>query len=219
MLAPAGMVRGLLAELDAVTVDAYGTLVRLADPVPRLRAALAERGVERDAAAVERAFAAEVAYYVPRSHEGRDAASLAALRRDCARVFLAALAADLDPAEFAPAFVGALRFEPVDGAPEALARLRACGLSLAVVANWDCALPEHLSRLGLERAVDAVVTSAEAGAPKPDPAIFQLALERLRVPAGRTLHVGDSPEDEQGARRAGLRFAPAPLAAAVEGLS
>lgn len=219
MIAAAGMVRIAAAELDAVTVDAFGTLVRLADPIPGLRAALAAHGVERPAEDVERAFAAEAAHYVPRSHEGRDPASLAALRRDCAGVFLAALGADADPGDFAPAFVGALRFAPVAGAPEALARLRALGLSLAVVANWDCSLPEHLGRLGLDRAVDAVVTSADAGTPKPGPAVFRLALERLGIPAGRALHVGDSPEDEEGARRAGLRFAPAPLATVVEALA
>src|SRR5439155_9582752 len=36
------------AELDAVTIDAHGTLVTLVDPVPELRAALAAHGVEHD---------------------------------------------------------------------------------------------------------------------------------------------------------------------------
>ena len=64
-----------MGGLDAVTIDAMGTLVRLVDPVPRLAAAA---GVSEEAA--RRGFAAEVAYYVPRSHEGTDAASLADLR-------------------------------------------------------------------------------------------------------------------------------------------
>ena len=41
-----------------------------------------------------------------------------------------------------------------------------------------------------------------------------VALERLRVRPERALHVGDSAADEQGARAAGMRFAPAPLAEA-----
>jgi HAD superfamily hydrolase (TIGR01549 family) len=65
----------------------------------------------------------------------------------------------------------------------------------------------------------AVVTSAEAGAAKPDPAVLQLALERLRVEPARALHVGDEDEDEQGAAAAGVRFAPAPLATAFAGWS
>ena len=94
---------GELTGLDAVTIDAYGTLVELVDPVPALQAALAARGVERDPGRVAAAFRAEVAYYRPRSVEGRDAESLAALRRDCAGVFLREAGADLDPAEFAQA--------------------------------------------------------------------------------------------------------------------
>jgi putative hydrolase of the HAD superfamily len=64
-----------------------------------------------------------------------------------------------------------------------------------------------------------VVTSAEAGAPKPDPAVFLCALERLGIRPERALHVGDSEPDQAGARAAGMRFAPAPLAAAVEALA
>jgi FMN phosphatase YigB (HAD superfamily) len=75
-------------EIEAVTIDAYGTLVTLRDPVPGLQGALARRGIERDAADVQRAFEAGVAFYVGRSHEGRDDPALALLRRDCARVFL-----------------------------------------------------------------------------------------------------------------------------------
>ena len=63
-----------------------------------------------------------------------------------------------------------------------------------------------------------VVTSAEAGAPKPDPAIFRLALTRLGVSPERALHVGDSPADEEGAHAAGMQFRPAPLADAVRDL-
>ena len=62
------------------------------------------------------------------------------------------------------------------------------------------------------------MTSAEAGAPKPDPAIFRLALARLEVEPARALHVGDSHADAEGARAAGMRFRPAPLAEAVREL-
>jgi putative hydrolase of the HAD superfamily len=203
-------------SVDAVTIDAYGTLVTLRDPVPALAGALRARGVERPADRVEAAFRAEVAYYTPRSHEGRDEATLALLRRDCASVFLEAAAADLDPAEFAPAFLDALEFEPVPGAVEACEALAGRGIPAAVVSNWDVGLRDHLRRLGLGL---PVVTSAEAGAPKPDPAIFRLALERLGgIPPARALHVGDSPSDAEGARAAGMQFRPAPLADAVREL-
>jgi putative hydrolase of the HAD superfamily len=199
----------------AVTIDAYGTLVTLRDPVPSLRQALAARGVERGPAEVERAFRAEVAYYGPRSYEGRDDSTLALLRRDCAQVFLEAAGADLAPEEFSTAFVDALVFEALPGAAAACRALTEAGLRLAVVSNWDVGLRAHLVRLGLAAIVDEIVTSAEAGAPKPDPAVFLVALARLGVDPSFAVHVGDAPADEEGARAAGLRFEPAPLADAA----
>jgi len=200
---------GELTDLDAVTIDAYGTLVELVDPVPALQAALATRGVDRDAERVRAAFRAEVAYYRPRSVEGRDAESLAALRRECAGVFLDVAGAELDPVEFTQAFVDSLAFRPVAGALAAVERFAAQGLALAVVSNWDVGLHEKLGPLASHFA--SVVTSAEVGAAKPDPAVFLAALGRLGVAPRRALHIGDEPGDEDGARAAGMRFRWAPL--------
>ena len=183
------------ADLDAVTIDAFGTLVGLRDPLDALDEALRSRSVRRTREEIAAAFAEEGRYYRDRSYEGADEASLALLRRDCAA-----------------AYVGTLEFEPMPGAAEAVAELERLGLRLAVVSNWDVALLGYLEGLGLARHFVTVVTSAEAGAPKPDPRIFELALERLRVPPSRALHVGDSEADEVGARAAGMAFAPAPLA-------
>ena len=205
------------ADLDAVTIDAYGTLVQLADPVPALTGGLRALGVECDAAAVQRAFAKEVAYYREHSHEGRDDATLYELRRDCVAVILDDLGSGLDPGSFVEGFVEAMRFELLPRAGEAVERLRRLGLELAVVSNWDVGLREHLQGLGLDGVT--VVTSAEAGAPKPDPAVFLLALDQLGVRPERALHVGDSEADEEGARAAGMDFAPAPLERAVEQLT
>jgi putative hydrolase of the HAD superfamily len=205
-----------LAELDAITIDAYGTLVRLTDPVPSLREGLAALGIERDAEAVARAFAKESAYYREHSFEGRDEASLYDLRHRCVAIILDELKSDLAPEAFVDGFVAAMQFELLPDARAALGKLRRRGVALAVVSNWDYGLALHLHGLGL---VDVpVVTSAEAGAPKPDPAVFRRALGLLRVPPERALHVGDSDSDEAGARAAGMHFAPAPLAQAVESL-
>jgi HAD superfamily hydrolase (TIGR01509 family) len=202
-----------LAGLDAVTVDAYGTLVRLADPTPALGAALAAAGVERTPEEVAAAFAEEVRHYRPRSLRGRDEPSLQTLREECVGIFLAALRAELGAAAFVPSFIGALVFEPIDGAAEVLDELRGRGLRLAVVANWDCALRGVLEQLGLAPRFETIVASAEAGAEKPDPEIFRVALERLGVEPARALHIGDEDVDERGAAAAGMRFAPAPLTA------
>jgi len=206
-----------LAELDAVTIDAYGTVVRLTGPVPELRAGLAALGVERDAEAVGLAFAKESAYYREHSFEGRDEASLYDLRLRCVAIILHELGSDLEPAAFVDGFVAAMRFELLPEAGAALQKLRRHGLAVAVVSNWDVDLARHLGGLGLGDV--PVVTSAQAGAPKPDPAVFTLALELLGVQPSRALHVGDSDADEAGGSAAGMQFAPAPLAQAVEALT
>ena len=51
------------ADLDAVTIDAFGTLVTLRDPVDELRQALRKQGVERTHTEVAAAFEAEGRYY------------------------------------------------------------------------------------------------------------------------------------------------------------
>jgi HAD superfamily hydrolase (TIGR01509 family) len=200
------------ADLDAVTIDAFGTLVTLRDPVDTLRQALRDQGVERTREEVAAAFEAEGRYYRDHTHEGADEASLALLRRDCAAVFLDILGAELDPGEFAPAYVASLEFEPMPGAVDAVLALERLGLRLAVVSNWDVALHGYLEELGLADHFETVVTSAEAGTPKPHPRIFELALERLGVRPERALHIGDAEADEEGARAAGMAFAPTPLA-------
>jgi putative hydrolase of the HAD superfamily len=200
------------SELDAVTVDAMGTVVELADPAPALQEALAARGAAYGVDAVGDAFAAEVRYYVPRAHEGRDEESLAALAVACTGVFLDALGSELDAREFAPAFVGALSFRPLPGAERALQALRAAGLALACVSNWDVSLAQRLDEAGLLHLFDAVVSSAEAGAPKPDVRVFRAAVDRLAADPARTVHVGDGESDREGAAAAGLAFEPVPLA-------
>ena len=206
------------SDLDAVTVDAFGTLVELCDPVGPLQDALADRGVARDREAIERAFAAEAGYYVTQSLRGRDGPSLAALWRDCAQVFLDELGADIDASEFAPSYVGALEFRLTEGAADALDRLRAAGLKLACVGNWDSTLASHLEDVGIADRFDVVVSSAKAGVEKPDPAIFRFALDRLGVTPARALHIGDSDVDRDGALAAGLGFEPVPLATLPERL-
>jgi putative hydrolase of the HAD superfamily len=206
------------ASLDAVTVDAMGTLVELDDPAGRLRAALAGRSVDRPVSEVAEAFRAEVAYYLPRTLEGRDEASLGDLRRRCTAVFLEHARAELDAAEFVPAFVDSIVFRPVTGAEAALGRLRSAGLALACVSNWDVSLAPQLERSGLRGLFAEVVSSAEAGAAKPDPTVFAVALDRLGVPPARALHVGDGGADREGAAAAGLAFEPVPLATLPERL-
>jgi HAD superfamily hydrolase (TIGR01509 family) len=199
------------ADLDAVTLDAHGTLVTLADPVPALMSVLSERGVERNQEAVLAGFRTEVAHYAPRASEGHDEESLARLQRECAGVFLEAVDADLELDEFAPAYVGALHFEVLPGVFESLDRLQALGLELAVVANWDLSLEQLLGEAGLAPYFRVVVHAAR----KPAPEGLLRAFGELQVDPARALHIGDDGADRDAAAAAGTRFALAPVPAAV----
>ncbi len=203
--------RVALGEVDAVLLDGLGTLVALEPPWPALVERLREdHGVDLAPGDAERAFRAEIAYYRAHHHEGGDAETLEDLRGRCAEVLRARLPAEvgeaLSGAQLTAAMLGALRFSVYPDAPLALAELRARGVALVVVSNWDVSLPAVLREVGLEGMVDGVVTSAEVGRPKPGRAIFDAALALAGSSARGTVHVGDSVEhDVRGALAAGIR--------------
>jgi putative hydrolase of the HAD superfamily len=196
------MAAGMASEvtrLKTVLLDGMGTLLRLIPPAPALARALAI-----DETRAERAFRAEVAYYLEHQLEAFDTEHLEDLRRRAAAVL--AQAAGVDPDGALEALMAALRFEAFDDAAPALTRLRDLGLRLVVVSNWDCSLPEVLEGVGLLTLVDGVVASAAVGVAKPDPRIFEEALVRAGCDAREAVHVGDSPaNDVEGARGAGIR--------------
>lgn len=194
-------------RIEVVLLDAYGTLLDLPDPAPRLRELLAAAGHPHPRARVASALRDEIAYYRAHHDRGRDEDSLAALRRDCARVLAAGLGGDApEPERLAALLLESLRFRLFPDVVPALDALAAAGLRLAVVSNWDCSLPGVLAEVGIAGRFDVVAVSALAGAAKPDPAIFHHALRALGTPPAAAIHCGDLPHaDCAGARRAGIR--------------
>jgi epoxide hydrolase-like predicted phosphatase len=196
---------GRLADLDVVTLDANGTLVGLVDPVPKLDRILRERGVERPEPVIRRAFEAEGTVYAARSVEAHEPVAFAALQRECTGVFLAELGADeLDADEFAPSYAGSMEFKLLSGAREAPEYLRSCGIELAVVANFDLTLTDWLERLGLASLFSVIVTPADAGAAKPDAAIFELTCTRLGLEPADCVFVDDLRENCAAAEALGM---------------
>jgi len=182
---------------QAVLLDAFGTLVELEPPWQHLAPAL---GVDEERARA--AFLAEMAYYRAHSHEAVNAPALGELRRRCAAV----LAAELDMEVGVETMMDAIRFRAFDDAKPALRELRQRGLRLVCASNWDYALGEVLDQVGLGPSLDGVVTSAGAGAAKPDRAVFAAALELAGCKPEAALHVGDSAhEDVAGAGACGIR--------------
>lgn len=194
--------------MRAVLLDALGTLVRLEPPAPRLRASLrALTGVDVGAAAAERAFRAEIAYYQQHHLEGGDPEGLESLRDRCAEVVARQLGHDaLHPPVVRDAMLRALEFAAFPDTLPALNALRDRGLRLVVVSNWDCSLPDVLKRAGLHDHLDGAVSSAVVGRAKPAPEVFEEALRVAGAEAPDAVHVGDSLEnDVEGARAAGIR--------------
>lgn len=193
-----------MTRYDAVLLDAFGTLIDIDDPYGRLRRSLRRHlGIGVSAAAAERAFLAEMDYYVDHCHEGSDPAALAALRARCAAIVLAELGIDADPVQAAVLLRDSIAFRAFADVSPLLAGLDRAGVAAAVVSNWDCSLPEALAGAGIE--IGLVLDSASSGSSKPDPGIFRRAVEMLGVAPGRALHIGDTEAtDGVGARAAGV---------------
>lgn len=194
--------------IRAVLLDALGTLLELEDPGPPLAAALDELGAPVTVEEGRHAVLTEMTYYKAHHDEASDPQRLADLRRRCAEVLRDALpppAAALGIPRLTQALLAALRFAPYPEVPAALAALRARGLTLVVVSNWDISLHEQLAATGLDALVDGAVSSAEAGAGKPHPSIYERALALTGAAAADAAMVGDSPDtDIAGAIALGL---------------
>jgi HAD superfamily hydrolase (TIGR01509 family) len=93
-----------------------------------------------------------------------------------------------------------------DDVRPALVRLRKLGLCLAVVSNANGTVADAFERTGLSEYVDMIIDSHYEGVEKPDPRLFQIALDRAGGQAGTTIHIGDLFHvDVVGARAAGIR--------------
>jgi putative hydrolase of the HAD superfamily len=88
---------------------------------------------------------------------------------------------------------------------EVLQDLKARGLIMGVLSNWDIRLGPLLEGLSLMPYFDHVVLSAVVGWEKPHRRIFDAAIELVGVPADQVLHVGDNyQQDVVGAQQAGI---------------
>ena len=102
--------------------------------------------------------------------------------------------------------LGPACFEVFPEAPDTLEELRAEGLPLAVISNWQCGLRHFCEELGISDFFEHILGSADLGVAKPDERIFREASRRLGVTPDRTLHVGDTfVDDYVGGESAGVQ--------------
>jgi putative hydrolase of the HAD superfamily len=97
-------------------------------------------------------------------------------------------------------------FEMYDDVPEALRTLQRQGVRMGLISNSHRSLVGFQEHFALHGLMTVAVSSAEFGVMKPDPRIFQEALDQMQVSAADAVMVGDSlPHDVLGARQLGMR--------------
>jgi putative hydrolase of the HAD superfamily len=93
---------------------------------------------------------------------------------------------------------------PYPDTASVLGRLKACGVRIGIVSDIHYHLAPHFQHYGLAEFVDSYTLSFEHGVQKPDPRLFEIALEQLGVTPAETLMVGDRASRDGGAAALGI---------------
>jgi FMN phosphatase YigB (HAD superfamily) len=101
-------------------------------------------------------------------------------------------------------------FQPLPGALELLATIRALDLRCVIASNtyWRDAKSywDDFDTLGMTPYIDAVVTSVDAGHLKPHPAVFEMGVRAAGVPSEQCVVIGNKEaNDIEPARVLGMR--------------
>ena len=202
--------------MKVIFFDAAGTLIYLPASVgEHYRAVAATRGVALDALVLDQAFK-EAWSVAPERPAVRNVARVEDDKGWWRDLVYRVLQQTL-PAETAASFDKEGYFEAVyahfalpgvwrvyEDVLPTLEALRSRGLTLAIISNFDRRLYKILEDLGLRSFFAEVLVSSEVGAEKPDPLIFQQALDKLGVAAAEAWHVGDDEKKDGGAGLLGM---------------
>ena len=95
-----------------------------------------------------------------------------------------------------------------EGVPETLSSLKEEGYLLGIIT--DTALPVHIKLSWFERGGfgdvwDSIISSKELGVRKPNPKIYQFALQQLGVSADQAVFVGHKSSELDGAKAVGIK--------------
>ena len=195
--------------------DSYGTLMELDDFYGRLQSGFKNLGIALPLDVVKRAAHAEMRHYMKGARLANCRESWEHLRRDCAVTLENAIREQGYPFELPSEKVldvltESVVYKPFDDIKSSLEKLRAKGVRLGVLSNWDFRLQTALEDAGIAHLFDFVLSSAQVGIEKPAREFFErgLALARKAVPdlkARDCFYIGDHYEkDVLGARGAGL---------------
>jgi len=102
-------------------------------------------------------------------------------------------------------FTDSANYRPFPDVVGTLERLRDAGFRLGLISNFEEWLEQLLESLELSAYFEVRVISGAVGMEKPDPRIFQAALDRTGVEASESVYVGDNPFfDIEPAERLGM---------------
>ncbi len=202
-------------SLKAVFFDAAGTLFTSVRPIGQSYALFAKNyGMEVSEKELARRFQACHSSAPPLAFAGVEGEGLKELERNWWKELVRNVFSPFGPFEkfddyFSDLFEYFSRSEAwclFDDTRETLVNLRQRGLILSCISNFDSRLFGILNGLGIASQFDSVLISSQAGHAKPDPGIFQAALNRHKVSPAEVLFVGDTPEaDVAGAEGAGIK--------------
>jgi len=189
-----------MRPIKGVIFDAYGTLLRNEDLRLIPARLVADHGLSVDVDDLWRT-------YVDLYHEATQSTpfrSLRAIEEDILTRIARTAGLVTDMAPYVDLFFQVTT--KVELYPEVLPVMTALApVRRGIVSNAD---HEHVSAWPGSLPVEFILISEALGAYKPDPRVFEAALERLGLEPHEVLHVGDSDVDDvQGARAAGLRVA------------
>jgi putative hydrolase of the HAD superfamily len=197
------------ANVRAICFDAGDTLI-FDDPSRYERAAqaLSILGIsyrESELAPILR----EVDVYAVRRYAVEAANDDADMFRDCVELLLSSLGLECGGDAIRRVSVAYSSITPtrrlLPGAVELLKALRLRGFKIGIVSDWEADLPSVFDSLGCTNLINAFAISDVVGVHKPAPALFQDALDQLKVTANEVIHVGDYYElDVEGARCVGM---------------
>lgn len=201
-------------RIRAITFDAAGTLMHVAEPVGETYARFAnDWGAALSPRALEAGFRVVFPDMPPMAFADREQAARLRSERAWWRILVERVVERAGGVEAFDPYFDALYAHYASGAAwraypdarRALHTARERGLCVAVVSNFDSRLPPILRELGFESLIDTVVYSTACGAAKPDARIFHHALQDLAANAEAALHVGDNLDaDYRGASAAGM---------------
>lgn len=93
----------------------------------------------------------------------------------------------------------------IDGAVAILEELRDAGHELHALTNWSAeTFPFARERFAFLEWFESILVSADIGLVKPDPAIFQLLLERIGRTPAECIYIDDNPKNVTAAARLGF---------------